>query len=264
MIRDAPTSGRTPTGCCRTSSRTLPRRRARRAGVAAPSRSPSTIRMLELNGEPVAAAIYDRRSTDLSWCERIHLRQDLDRVLLSLPQHLQDCCHWLATSSVTEAALRSGLARGSIYSRIATLKRAFAGAGLDAYLASPRPTLSDLCPVSDQGEHEHPGRVFAVIQHPLLGESRDRFAPRTASGPGCFSPDATWSPTPKRSNRFMAYPFEPDRFAAAEAGDGAAAPPTRRLPIISADERLAEPRTHQGRAARHHRHRQDLAAQDPG
>jgi hypothetical protein len=40
-------------------------------------------------------------------------------------------------SSVTEAARRSGLARGSIYSRIGTLKRAFAAAGLDAYLASP-------------------------------------------------------------------------------------------------------------------------------
>ena len=44
----------------------------------------------------------------------------------------------------------------------------------------------------------------------------------------------------------MAYPFEPDRSAAAEAGDGAAAPPVRRLPIVSADERLAEPRTIKG------------------
>jgi RNA polymerase sigma factor (sigma-70 family) len=97
---------------------------------------------LELDSEPIAAAICDRSSADLSWCERIHLRQDLDRVLHSLPQHLQECCHWLARGSVTEAAQRSGLARGSIYSRITTLKRAFAAAGLDAYVASPCPTLS--------------------------------------------------------------------------------------------------------------------------
>jgi DNA-directed RNA polymerase specialized sigma24 family protein len=89
---------------------------------------------LELDSEPITAAIGD---DDLSWSERIHLRRDLERVLDSLPQHLQDCCHWLAMSSVTEAARASGLARGSIYSRIGTLKRAFAAAGLDAYLASP-------------------------------------------------------------------------------------------------------------------------------
>jgi DNA-directed RNA polymerase specialized sigma24 family protein len=92
---------------------------------------------LELDSEPIAAAICDRLSGELSWSESIHLRRDLERVVDSLPQHLHDCCHWLAMSSVTEAARHSGLARGSIYSRIATLKRAFAAAGLDAYLASP-------------------------------------------------------------------------------------------------------------------------------
>jgi len=55
----------------------------------------------------------------------------------SLPRHLQDCCRWLTEGSVAEAAQRSGLARGSIYSRMATLKRAFAAAGLDAYLDAP-------------------------------------------------------------------------------------------------------------------------------
>ena len=84
---------------------------------------------LEPDGEPIAAAFDVRQSPDHSWCEHIHFRQDLDRVLHSLPQHLQDCCRWLAMGSVTEAARRSGLARGSIYSRIATLKRAFAAAG---------------------------------------------------------------------------------------------------------------------------------------
>ena len=96
----------------------------------------------ELETEPVAAPMCDPAPADLSWCERIHLRRDLERALHPLPHHLQDCCHWLAINSVSEAARRSGLARGSIYSRIATLKRTFAAAGLDVYLGSPRPTLS--------------------------------------------------------------------------------------------------------------------------
>jgi hypothetical protein len=77
----------------------------------------------------------------VGWCEHLDLRWDLDRVVRSLPRHLQDCCHCLAEYSVTEAARRSGLARGSIYSRIATLKEAFAAAGLDVYSARPSPTL---------------------------------------------------------------------------------------------------------------------------
>jgi DNA-directed RNA polymerase specialized sigma24 family protein len=97
---------------------------------------------VQLNSDSLAAADFDRSSADLRWCERIHRRQDLERVLHALPQHLQDSCHRLATSSVTEAARRSGLARGSIYSRIATLKRVFAAAGLDAYLSSLCPTRS--------------------------------------------------------------------------------------------------------------------------
>jgi DNA-directed RNA polymerase specialized sigma24 family protein len=109
---------------------------AKAAGARSRGGSASTVSLddpkLEFDNEPIATAICDHPSADLSWCERIHLRQDLDRVLHSLPQHLQECCHWLARGSVTEAARRSGLARGSIYGRIATLKRAFAAAGLDA------------------------------------------------------------------------------------------------------------------------------------
>jgi hypothetical protein len=141
-IRDAPTSGHTPIASFRFGAKLTKAARATSRGGGT-----STVSLddpkLELDSEPIVVAVGDRRSTDLSWCERIHLRQDLDRVLHSLPQHLQDTCHWIATSSVTEAAGRSGLARGSIYSRIATLKRAFAAAGLDAYLASPCPTLSN-------------------------------------------------------------------------------------------------------------------------
>ena len=117
---------------------------AKAAGAPSRGGGTSTISLddLERDCEPMAVAVSDRQSTDLGWCEQIHLRQDLDRVLHSLPQHLKDCCHWLATNSVTEAAQRYGLARGSIYSRIATLRRAFAAAGLDAYIAAPCPTLS--------------------------------------------------------------------------------------------------------------------------
>jgi DNA-directed RNA polymerase specialized sigma24 family protein len=93
------------------------------------------------NGISEAIAADDHGSRELSWCEQVHLRQDLQRVLHTLPQHLQECCHRLSETSVTEAARRSGLARGSIYSRMATLKRAFAAAGLDVYLARPCPTL---------------------------------------------------------------------------------------------------------------------------
>jgi len=96
---------------------------------------------LERDSGVIAAVADNGGSSEPSWCEYIHLREDLHRVLHSLPQHLQDCCHRLAESSVTEAARRSGLARGSIYSRMATLKRAFAAAGLDVYLVRPRPTL---------------------------------------------------------------------------------------------------------------------------
>ena len=44
----------------------------------------------------------------------------------------------------------------------------------------------------------------------------------------------------------MAYPFERRCFAAADPGGGPVAAPVPRLPIISADERLAEPRTIKG------------------
>jgi RNA polymerase sigma factor (sigma-70 family) len=112
------------------------RARSRGAGT-------STISLDDPNLNHISEAIAsdDHGSTELSWCEQVHLREDLHRVLHSLPQHLQDCCHRLAESSVTEAARRSGLARGSIYSRMATLKRAFAAAGLDVYLVPPCPTL---------------------------------------------------------------------------------------------------------------------------
>lgn len=88
-------------------------------------------------GEPLADTVSNHDPIEIPWCEQVHLRHDLDRVLNTLPQHLQDCCRWLTTDTVTEAAHRSGLARGSLYSRTATLRRVFIAAGLEAYLASP-------------------------------------------------------------------------------------------------------------------------------
>ena len=118
---------------------------AKAAGATRRGGGTSTISLDDPNFERDRGAIVvagdDRGSRELRWCEHIHLRQDLHRVMHSMPQHLQDCCLWLAESSVTEAAQRSGLARGSIYSRMATLKRAFAAAGLDVYLARPCPTV---------------------------------------------------------------------------------------------------------------------------
>ena len=87
--------------------------------------------------DKITSPVLSERERAPVWCEQIDLRQDLDRTRHSLPRHLQDCCSWLTEGSVAEAAQRSGLARGSIYSRMATLKRAFAAAGLDAYLDAP-------------------------------------------------------------------------------------------------------------------------------
>jgi len=117
---------------------TAARAKSRGSGI---SKIPLDDPNLEHSSEAIAVAADNGGSRELSWCEYIHLREDLHRVLHSLPQHLQDCCHRLSETSVTEAARRSGLARGSIYSRMATLKRAFAAAGLDVYLVRPRPTL---------------------------------------------------------------------------------------------------------------------------
>lgn len=71
------------------------------------------------------------------WCERVHLRCDVDRAVATLPEHLAECCRWLAIGSTTEAARRAGLARGSIHSRVVTIRRQFIAAGLDAYVAVP-------------------------------------------------------------------------------------------------------------------------------
>ena len=77
------------------------------------------------------------RASDLEWCERAHLRRDLERILATLPEHLAECCRWLIDGSTADAARRAGLARGSIHSRVVTLRRRFAAAGLDAYLTAP-------------------------------------------------------------------------------------------------------------------------------
>jgi RNA polymerase sigma factor (sigma-70 family) len=75
--------------------------------------------------------------SELDWCERAHLRHDLERMLVTLPEHLTECCRWLIQGTTTDAAHHTGLARGTIHSRIVTMRRRFAAAGLSTYLAAP-------------------------------------------------------------------------------------------------------------------------------
>jgi DNA-directed RNA polymerase specialized sigma24 family protein len=76
-------------------------------------------------------------AAEQEWWEQAHLQCDLERILAALPQHLAECCRWLIDGSTADAARRSGLARGSIHSRVVTLRRYFAAAELHTYLALP-------------------------------------------------------------------------------------------------------------------------------
>ena len=73
------------------------------------------------------------------WEEQIHLRRDVERVVLELPPQLQEICSRLSCGSVTDASRRSGLSRPSIYGRIERVRRAFKRAGLEQYVR-PKPT----------------------------------------------------------------------------------------------------------------------------
>jgi DNA-directed RNA polymerase specialized sigma24 family protein len=66
------------------------------------------------------------------------LRSDLSRLFGTLPDGLRQCCRWLLEDSVGDVCQRTGLARGSIHSRIETLRRRCRQVGLDNYFgASP-------------------------------------------------------------------------------------------------------------------------------
>jgi DNA-directed RNA polymerase specialized sigma24 family protein len=100
-------------------------------------------------GDTVSSAESLWPEPDLNWLEQIHLRRDLERALRSMPSHLVQCCRWLIDGSITEAARSSGLARGSIYSRIATLKHRCRQVGLEIYLRR-QPDSFGGAPVSNQ------------------------------------------------------------------------------------------------------------------
>jgi DNA-directed RNA polymerase specialized sigma24 family protein len=74
---------------------------------------------------------------DDDWWERVHLRCDVDRAVAILPGHLAECCRWLSIGGPSEAARRAGLARGSLHSRVTTIRRRFIAAGLANYFAPP-------------------------------------------------------------------------------------------------------------------------------
>ena len=69
------------------------------------------------------------------------LRHDLSRLLETLPQSLWQCCQWLLEDSVGNVSRRSGLARGTIHSRVKTLRRRCHEFGLKEYFGTS-PALS--------------------------------------------------------------------------------------------------------------------------
>ena len=69
--------------------------------------------------------------------EQIMLRQDLTRVLQSLPAPVQDVFHWLAHSSISEASRGLGISRASLYDRLIPARTRCAATGLEIYLGRP-------------------------------------------------------------------------------------------------------------------------------
>lgn len=69
------------------------------------------------------------------------LRHDLSRLLETLPQSLWQCCQWLLEDSVGNVSRLSGLARGTIHSRVKTLRRRCHEFGLKEYFGTS-PALS--------------------------------------------------------------------------------------------------------------------------
>jgi len=66
--------------------------------------------------------------------ERIDLEIDLERVMESLPQELQQLCENLSKYSISETSRRLGVARSSLYRSIYKVRDAFEKAGMRDYL----------------------------------------------------------------------------------------------------------------------------------
>jgi DNA-directed RNA polymerase specialized sigma24 family protein len=69
--------------------------------------------------------------------EQIMLRCELTRVLQSLPASIRDVFHWLAHSSISEAARGLGISRASLYDRLVPARTRCAATGLEIYLGRP-------------------------------------------------------------------------------------------------------------------------------
>jgi hypothetical protein len=82
------------------------------------------------------------KPSQFNWRQTIHLRFDLDRAKRVFPEHLKVCCNLLAEDSPSEVARRLKLARGSLYSRMQTIRRALTAAGLQSYFSSAIPAES--------------------------------------------------------------------------------------------------------------------------
>jgi RNA polymerase sigma-70 factor, ECF subfamily len=106
---------------------------------------------LETSSETAAESLADRLGAGQDLWDRSDLvpetedaamlRHDLSRLLDNLPQNLWQCCHWLLEDSVGNVSRRSGLARGTIHSRVKTLRRRCHEFGLKEYFGT-RPALS--------------------------------------------------------------------------------------------------------------------------
>lgn len=66
--------------------------------------------------------------------ELLEMRVDIERILDTLPQSLQEICERLKTQTVTQIAAETGASRQQVYERIRKLRGIFDEAGLKDYL----------------------------------------------------------------------------------------------------------------------------------
>lgn len=66
--------------------------------------------------------------------QMLEMQHDLSDVIASLTPKLQETCAVLAEHSITEAAVKLGIPRTTLYGRVARLRKLFAEAGLQEYL----------------------------------------------------------------------------------------------------------------------------------
>ncbi len=62
------------------------------------------------------------------------IRLDVDRMIATLPEDLQELCEKLQSSNMAEIAREMGVPRSTLYGKLTKLRDAFREAGLDEYL----------------------------------------------------------------------------------------------------------------------------------